>query len=78
MLKKVQKDQDDENDRIRTAQEEAEQKKFERKLCSLKYNYLRSIFSGNRVTVESFNEWREKFEREFFAAEREAKKVRIF
>ncbi|KAI6241429.1 hypothetical protein M3Y99_00371000 [Aphelenchoides fujianensis] len=60
MLKKVQDDRDAEEQRIRDEKEEAERKRFE----------------GNRVTVESFNKWRVEFEREFLAAELEAKKAR--
>ncbi|KAI6203327.1 RWD domain protein [Aphelenchoides besseyi] len=59
LLKKVQQERDDEEERIRDEKEEAERKKFE----------------GNRVTVESFNKWRVAFEKEFFAAELEAKKA---
>ncbi|KAI6178667.1 RWD domain containing protein [Aphelenchoides besseyi] len=42
LLKKIQQERDDEEERIRDEKEEAERKKFE----------------GNRVTVESFNKWR--------------------
>ncbi|KAI6207989.1 RWD domain containing protein [Aphelenchoides besseyi] len=59
LLKKIQQERDDEEERIRDEKEEAERKKFE----------------GNRVTVESFNKWRVAFEKEFFAAELEAKKA---
>lgn len=34
------------------------------------------LILGNRVTVESFDKWRKAFEKEFFAAELEAKKAR--
>ncbi|CAD5209818.1 unnamed protein product [Bursaphelenchus xylophilus] len=59
-LKRLEKEKSLEERRIQDEKEEAEQRKFE----------------GNRVTVESFNEWRVKFEKEFLAAELDAKRQR--
>ncbi|CAD5206735.1 unnamed protein product [Bursaphelenchus okinawaensis] len=58
ILKRLEKEKDEEETRIRDEKEAAEQRKFE----------------GNRVTQESFNKWRIAFEKEFLAAEIAAKK----
>jgi hypothetical protein len=37
---------------------------------------LNAIYSGNKVTIESFNKWKIEFERDFFAAELAEKRAK--
>ncbi|KAI6182836.1 RWD domain containing protein [Aphelenchoides bicaudatus] len=60
LIKQLEKKNEELQERLKAEKEEAEQRKFE----------------GNRVTQESFERWRTEFEKEFFAAELEAKKIR--
>ena len=61
MVHRIKTDQEEEDERIIREKEEAERKHFE----------------GNRVTVESFNEWRKKFDAEMRAKNEAAIKVRL-
>lgn len=74
MIKQLEKQKEELAEKLSREKEEAEQRKFEGWVLKIEL-IIPDIFSGNRVTIESFNKWRETFEKEFFAAELEAKKV---
>lgn len=74
MIKQLEKRKEELAEKLSREKEEAEQRKFEGWVLKIEL-IIPDIFSGNRVTIESFNKWREAFEKEFFAAELEAKKV---
>lgn len=74
MIKQLEKQKEELAEKLSREKEEAEQRKFEGWVLKIEL-IIPDIFSGNRVTIESFNKWREAFEKEFFAAELEAKKV---